>query len=302
MMEGSSWIRPVRNPVARILLSSTLPDDALAVLLNVVGHEETKIKTFLSNISDYLWDYVVNRGPYRTEEMAILDFDTELRDILKALGPRVDLTHFEPARLTDSSYHDNLLGACASEGVILEHRIVEGVHVDLIGRATTVLRRVLRLKFENIYMDVSEEPESFHILYLEARAGSYATRKLQTLSKLVKLLLRTVPAVSGTVAQSNVGITRMEGNSGSWRFVTEPSPFNYPISRLEKLFLMAGAASAKVLEDETKPRVVFLCEDKAEKLVLESKKLYPERTNPYFFASKYGIYSENFLKRLKHGL
>jgi hypothetical protein len=184
----------------------------------------------------------------------------------------------------------------------LEHRFVEGVQVDTIGRAATVLRHVLRLKFDDIYIDVAEEPESFHILYLEARAGTCATRKLRTLSKLVKLLLRTVSAVSGTVAQSNVGITRMEGNSGSWRFIPEPSPFNYPISRLEKLFLMAGAASAKVLEDETKPRVIFFSEDKAQKLVLESKKLYPESPNPYLFASKYGIYSEDFLKRLKHGL
>jgi len=302
MMESASWIRPVRNPVARILLSSTLPDDALAVLLNVVGHEESNLRTFLSNISDYFWNHLVNRGPFKTEEMAIKDFDSKLRDLLKDLGSRVDISNFDPERLTDPSYHNNLLGACASEGVILEHRFVEGVQVDSIGRATTVLKHVLRLQFEDIYIDVAEESESFHILYLEARAGYSATRKLQALSKLVKLLLRTVSSVSGTVADSNVGITRMEGNSGSWRFKAEPSPFNFQISRLEKLFMMAGAATTKILQDETKPRVVFFSEDKAEELVVEYKKLFPEGPNPYFFASKYGIYSEDFLERLKHVL
>ena len=119
---------------------------------------------------------------------------------------------------------------------------------------------------------------------------------MSVFSKMVRLLLRTVPIVSGRPAKKNDGTVYMK--NGDWRFEKERSVFGDEVSRLGLYWMRAGAINGKVIgEDDS--ILVFLNAERALEEAERHKKINPNAPKIYHYASAWGVYPKEVLLKLK---
>lgn len=225
------------------------------------------------------------------------EFIYELREFLLGVGPRIDLTTFYPQPLTDPNIHDDLAGACRAMGISADHGYCDGVSIDAFGKARAENRHVLRLKKGEILMDVmASGPATFHVVRYLANSKASAILKMKTFSTMISLLFRTSKEISGSAASVNDNSVFME--QGDWRFKEQKSVWGFPISRLERFWLRAGAVTNRFIAEE-KPRLLLFGEGAAMDFLKQFRQEQPDGPSPFFYASRHGIYSSETLQNLQ---
>jgi hypothetical protein len=292
------------------LIKKTLPDDARKILRNCFKHAGDSYESiaFLDGLESRMHRHAMEQpspfgfpippSPHQYQDRCE-EFDLQIRDwLFNDVGPRMDPNTLALEPVADFSLHNNLQGACKDLGVTLEQGFADSVDIDAYGRAKAAPRGILRLSKGEIFMDVAGGKDSFHVARFVATDKKISpVRKFAAFVQMIKLLHRTAPIVTGKVATKDDPTIHL--NSGNWRFKKEQSVWNFPVSRLEKFWMRAGAVQLRVLRQDGDPSVIALLrEDEAVKEIEKFSATNPAAPSPWFYASNHGIYSKNTLKTL----
>ncbi|MEI6492600.1 MAG: hypothetical protein WCO94_08635 [Verrucomicrobiota bacterium] len=299
---------------ARCLLADTLPPEALrilrnslrssgnaALILEALDDLEGKLKRYTREFQSRSGDWmpafpfdIANRSG---------EFDSTLREFLIAIGSRVDLTNFSPRPLTEAHFHGDLAGRCRKAGIELSHEYCDGVKIDRWGRARADRYHVLRLKKNEIVLDVEDNGDgTAHIIrFLAVCPQTSAITKMRTFSKMVSLLHQTMPVIHGRAATGDDNAVRLQ--NGEWRFLQETSPWGFSISRLEHFWFAAGAVTARLIGN-CDPLLFLYREDEAIAFHQRFRQKTPAGASPspYALASRWGIFGKEALSRLKEDI
>jgi len=290
------------------LLKETLPDDARRILRSSLifsGEADTDLE-LLADLETNMARYATSFRSPSGDLMPVIpsdfirrcnEFDSSLRKYLWGVGSRVDLTGFSPQPLTDPKIHCDLAGACAEAGIIAEEAYCDAVVTDESGRARASKNHILRLKKGEMFLDVTDAEDSAHVIRFEAVCPkTSAVTKMRTFSRMLALLHRTMPSVTGTPATMNDNSVRMD--HAEWRFDKENSPWGFEISRLERFWLRAGAVTNRLFGNGNK-RLALLREDRAIEFLETYRQTHPDGASPFALASRHGIYTKEILLRLR---
>lgn len=286
---------------AKQLIDSTLPAEARRILISSIqdAGEAKDTRRLFQNVEERMIQYASHNrhspNPLYFESRC-LEFESFLREVLRNLGNRVDLTGFTPVSLDDPAIHDHLSKSSKAAGFCPEHGYCDSVHVDLFGRATAHKAHIVRLRHEEIYADFQETEECFHVIRFIAPCPQMPSiQKMKVFVRMVRLLLRTAPRVSGKPAITNDGCVRMD-SSGDWRFLREPSPYG-DITRLERFWLRSGAMPERLVVPNSSC-VVFIRDADALEVAKELRILKPNAPSPYALLSRFSHFSPATIAKL----
>ena len=293
-----------------LLIKRTLPDDARRILkacFEAAGDSAESI-AYLNGLEGKMHQHASNQQTpfgisilpsFHDYQSRCEEFDQQLRRWLHDdVGPRLDPQTLSPVPVTDSSLHEDLVGACKNSRIELQRGFADAVDISPYGRASASRKAVLRLSKGEIFMDVVGGQNSFHVARFVATDKKISPfRKFAVFVEMIQLLHRTAPIVTGKVATKDDPTIHLD--SGDWRFKKEQSVWNFPVSRLERFWLRAGAVPLRVLRQDGDPSVIALLrEDEAVKEIEKFSATNPAAPSPWFYASNHGIYSKNTLKTL----
>jgi len=291
------------------LLIDTLPDDALRILksslrfadpadrrLDLLDNLQRKMLRYASNFHSPTGNSIPATGfCYKAR---CNDFINSLRELLRGLKSRIDLTNLSLKPLTDPSIHENLAGACKQAGISAEHGFCEIVKISESGRARAGKSHILRLTKGEVLIEFSDNGDSFHLFRVLAMSRKEsAVLKLKTFSEMLNILFRTVKKVTARSASYD-DLTVKMGACGDWRFEIEQSIWGFEFSRLNRFWLRAGAIPERLLNPKSDV-LVFLRKDYALEFLEKFREGCPDSPSPWFYASRFGIYSPDLLIRLR---
>jgi hypothetical protein len=293
------------------LIEKTLPADARKILRKCFEHAGDSYESiaFLDGLESRMHQHAMEQpspmgfpippSPHQYRDRCE-EFDLQLRNwLFKDVGSRMDPNTLELVTVSDSTLHNDLLGACRNSEIELQRGFAAAVEVDGYGRAEAVEKPILRLSKDRMFMDVVEGKDSFHVArFVAADKKTSPVRKFATFVEMIQLLHRTAPIVTGQVAKKDDLTIHLDG--GSWRFEKEQSVWGFPVSRLERFWLRAGAVPLRVLRTDGDPKVIALLrEDEALEEIQRFKKGNPTAITPWHYASQKGIYERDILRVLR---
>jgi hypothetical protein len=294
-----------------LLIKRTLPDDARRILkacFEAAGDSAESI-AYLNGLEGKMHQHASNQQTpfgisilpsFHDYQIRCEEFDQQLRRWLHDdVGPRLDPQTLSPVPVTDSSLHEDLVGACKNSRIELQRGFADAVDISPYGRASASRKAVLRLSKGEIFMDVVGGQNSFHVArFVAADRKISPLRKFAVFVEMIKLLHRTARIVTGKVATKDDPTIHLDG--ANWRFEKEPSIWGFDVSRLERFWLRAGAVPMRVLRKDGDPKVIALLrEDEVLNEIEKARKANPTAPSPWHYASVKGIYGREILGILR---